>query len=110
MIHIDFDTKRRTNGGIGACGAFADVTYPPQGFREALLPHRGCPHYMCKRCLASLAKRDRAFQRKARRRFSRRATLAAMAPRTRRAYASDRWRDPALRAASAIAREEGRAL
>ena len=64
----------------------------------------------CKRCLASLAKRDRAFQRKARGWFARRAVLSAMAPRTRRAYASDRWRDASLNAARAIAREEGRAL
>lgn len=49
----------------------------------------------CKRCLASLAKRDRAFQRKARRQFG---------------FPKSRWLTPKDDAARAIAREEGRAL
>lgn len=57
----------------------------------------------CKRCLASLAKRDRAFQRKARRMI---AGIAFTKPHN--VYAAD----AAMRedAARAIAREEGRAL
>lgn len=116
MIHLDFENKRRRVGGIGACGAFADVVYPVAMFRECLVPHVNfrnpskddCPGYICKRCLASLAKRDREFQRKARRWFDSKPAL-----RIRRKAAQRRLGQPHLYppapvdlAARAIAREE----
>lgn len=58
----------------------------------------------CKRCLASLAKRDRAFQRKARRWY--RSARGSTIDRSMRAYDSGRARP--RDAARAIAAEEGR--
>jgi len=59
----------------------------------------------CKRCLASLAKRDREFQRKARRRFAR--TERRWEPYARAAIKAQRPKWFAEDAARAIAREEG---
>jgi hypothetical protein len=69
----------------------------------------------CKRCLASLAKRDRAFQRKARRWFGSQSQCAHMQRTIGRDRAEDAlhpWRHTSRKAdaARAIAREEGRAL
>jgi hypothetical protein len=100
------DTAPITNHASGAewhlarCGAGTRGPVPTMTDRAPVT---------CKRCLASLAKRDREFRAKAR--LGLRRTWLAFALRGEAYRVSGYWdRDSAANATRAIAREEGRAL